>query len=140
MQELSPEVVGKPFHVFDVEPRAAYDFRAQGNYHLFGDAYIEVPNEPDALVINYALRAKDEAGARVTISDIKGTEIAQLKGPAEAGLNRVLWNMRAGTAATAGRGQRGGGGPTLPAGDYRLTVEVGGLKETTIGRIRDRIR
>jgi hypothetical protein len=140
VQELSAEVLAKPFHVFAVEPRTAYNFRAQGNYHLFGNAYIEVPNEPDALVINYSLRAKGDAGARVTITDIKGTDIAQLKGSAEAGLNRVLWNMRAGTAAATGRGGRGGGGPTLPAGDYRITVEVGGQKETTIGRIRERLR
>jgi hypothetical protein len=139
LQELSAEVLAKPFHVFAVEPRTAYNFRAQGNFHLFGNAYIEVPNEPDALVINYSLRAKDDAGARVTIADIKGAEIAQLKGPSEAGLNRVQWNMRAGAVPPTGRGGRGGG-PTLPAGDYRITVEVGGLKETTVGRIRERIR
>ena len=76
---------------------------------------------PTRSSINYSLRAKDEAGARVTIADIKGTELAQLKGPSEAGLNRVLWNMRAGAAPTGGRGGRGGAGPTLPAGDYRIT-------------------
>ena len=139
VQELSAAVVAKPFHLFAVEPRTAYNFRAQGNFQLFGNAYIEVPNEPDALVINYSLRAKDDAGAKVTITDIKGTEISQLKGPAEAGLNRVTWNMRAGGAPATGRGGRGGG-PTLPPGDYRITVEVAGQKETTVGRIRQRLR
>ena len=90
-----------------MEPRTAYNFRAQGNYHLFGNAYIEVPNEPDALVINYYLRAKHDAGARVTIADIKGTEIAQLKGPSEAGINRVQWNMRRWLGAR-GRPRRAG--------------------------------
>ena len=28
----------------------------------------------------------------------------------------------------------------LPAGDYRITVDVGGQQETTVGRIRERIR
>ncbi len=78
-------------------------------------------------------------GRAVTIADIKGTELAQLKGPSEAGLNRVQWNMRAGAAPAGGRGGRGGG-PTLPAGDYRITVEVAGQKETTVGRIRERLR
>ena len=139
LQELSAPVIEKPFHVFAVEPRAAYGFRALGNFHLFGNAYIEVPNEPEALVINYYVRAKHDAGALVTIADIKGTEIAQLKGPSKAGLNRVLWNMRAGSTPTA-VGGRGAGGPTLPAGDYRITVDVGGQQETTVGRIRERIR
>ncbi len=107
---------------------------------MFGNAYIEAPNEPDALVISYSLRAKDDAGARVTITDVRGAEIAQIKGPSEAGLNRVQWNMRAGAAATTGRGGRGAGGPTLPAAEYQITVEVGGMKEMTVGRIRERIR
>jgi photosystem II stability/assembly factor-like uncharacterized protein len=140
LQELSGGVLAKPFHLFAVEPRTPYNFRAQGNFHLFGNGYIEVPNEPDALIVNYLLQAKDNAGARVTVADMRGTDVAQLKGPSEAGLNRVLWNMRAGTAPAGGRGGRGGGEPALPAGDYRITVEVAGQKETTIGRIRERIR
>jgi photosystem II stability/assembly factor-like uncharacterized protein len=146
LQELSAEILAKPFHLFAVEARTAYGFRALGNFHLFGHKYIEVPNEPDALVINYYLRAKADGGSAVTITDIKGDRIAQLKGPSEPGINRVLWNMRAGAAAASGgRGGRGGGrggfgGPVLPAGDYRITVDVAGQQQTTIGRIRERIR
>ncbi len=102
-----------------------------------------MPNEPDALIINYYLRDKMDGGARVTIADIKGDQVAQLMGTSDAGLNRVTWNMRGGAAAAGGRGGpgggRGGGGPVLPSGDYRITVEVGGQQQTTVGRIRDRI-
>lgn len=142
LQELGGEVLARPFHLFSVEPRAAYNFRALGNYHLFGHKYIRVPNEPDALVITYYLRAAQAGGARVTIGDIiTGDQVAQLMGPSDAGLNRVPWNMRAGSPPEGGRGGgRGGfGGPLLPAGDYRITVEVGGEQQTTIGRIRERI-
>jgi hypothetical protein len=82
----------------------------------------------------------------VAISDIKGDQIAQLKGPSEAGLNRVLWNMRPGSGAPAGGrggpggGRGGGGGPLVPAGDYKINVEVAGQQQTVIGRIRERIR
>jgi photosystem II stability/assembly factor-like uncharacterized protein len=146
VQELFADVLAKPFHLFAVEPRTAYGFRALGNYQLFGHKYIEVPNEPDALTINYFLRAKADTGARVTISDIKGDQIAQLKGPSEAGLNRVLWNMRPGSGPPAagrggpGGGRGGGGGPLLPAGDYKITVDVAGQQQSVIGRIRERIR
>jgi len=99
-----------------------------------------VPNEPDALVVNYYLRAKADDGARVTVSDIKGTEISQLKGPSAAGLNRVFWTMRPGSTPAGGRGSGRGAGPTLPAGEYRITVDVAGQQQTTVGRIRDRIR
>lgn len=146
LQELSAEVLGKPVHVFGVEPRAAYGFRALGNFHLYGHKYIQVPNEPDALVINYYLRDRHDGGTSVTIADIKGDRIAELKGSSDPGLNRVLWNMRAAPAAPPGGGGgrgagRGGfGGPALPPGEYRITVEAGGQRLTTIGRIRERMR
>jgi photosystem II stability/assembly factor-like uncharacterized protein len=141
LQELSAAMLAKTLHLFAVEPRTAYGFRAQGNYHLYGHAYIEVPNEPDALVINYYMREKHEGGAQVTISDIKGEAIAQLKGTSEAGLNRAVWNMRAGSGPPAGGrgGGRGFSAPPLPAGDYRITVAAGGQQQFTLGRIRERI-
>ena len=84
LQELGPAVTERPLHLFEIEPRAAYQFRALGNFHLFGDAFIEVPNEPDALVINYVVRDASEAGALVTVTDIAGETIATLKGPGRA--------------------------------------------------------
>ena len=137
LQQLTADVLGKPFHLFTVETRTPYHF-ALGDFPVYGHRYIEVPNETDALTIAYWLRAGVDGGAAVSIADIKGDRIAQLKGPSEAGLNRVQWNMRAGTGAGGGRG-RGAGGPLLPAGDYRIIVDVGGQQQTTIGRIRERI-
>jgi photosystem II stability/assembly factor-like uncharacterized protein len=136
LQELTPATLGAPLHLFDIEPRAAYQFRALGNFHLFGDTFLETPNEPDALVITYFVREKSEAGAAVTIADISGANVATLKGPTEPGLNRVPWNMRRGGVA----GGRGGGGPLMPPGEYRITVSVGGEQQAKVGRIRDRIR
>jgi hypothetical protein len=137
LQELSTAVLSKPGHLFAIEPRTPYGFRALGNYHLFGNAYIEVPNEPEAVVVSYYLAAKDEKGARVTITDIRGESVAQLKGPSEAGVNRVLWNMRRGGAAE-GRGGGRGAGPTLPPGAYRVVVDVAGQQLSGVATIRER--
>ena len=140
LQELSPAMLTKPLHVFAPEPRASYQFRALGNFHLYGDKYIETPNEPEAIVIAYHLRDKAD-GARVIITDIRGDTIATLKGPAETGMNRVTWNMR--RATEGGGGGRGGFGataPALPPGDYAVTVAAGGQEQKTVARIRARIR
>ena len=130
LQELSKEILSKPLHVFAVEPRTAYGFRALGNFHLYGHKYIEVPNEPDALVVNFYAASKTDEEAVATISDVGGERIAQVKGRVLPGLNRLSWNMRRGT---------GQGAPLMPPGDYRITVQAGGTEQTVIGRIRERI-
>jgi hypothetical protein len=138
LQELTAATLAKPLHLFTPEPRAAYQFRALGNFRLYGDKYLEVPNEPDAIVIAYYLRDTREGGARVTVTDIRGEQIAVLKGPSESGLHRVVWNMRRGGSG-GGRGF-GPQTPPLPPGDYAIVVSVGGEEQRTVGRIRPRLR
>jgi photosystem II stability/assembly factor-like uncharacterized protein len=136
LQQLTPAILAKPLHLFDVEPRAAYQLRALGNYHLFGDAFLETPNEPDALQVTYFVAQASDAGARIVIDDaVSGDRVAELTGPAAAGVNRTAWNMR-----RAGTGGGRGGGPLVDPGAYRITVTVGPHEQTTIGRIRERIR
>ena len=113
LQDLSAQTLAEPLHLFDIEPKAHYGFSDQGmNYHLFGDKYIEVPNEYDGMVINYWSREAVATGARVTITDASGRQVALLQGQVRAGLTRVQWNMTetlAAAAPPAGRGGRGGG-------------------------------
>ena len=69
LQELSADVLAKKFHLFAVEPKARYGFSLQGmNYHLFGDKYLEVPNEPEALVVQYHLAAAGTGQAQITLA------------------------------------------------------------------------
>jgi photosystem II stability/assembly factor-like uncharacterized protein len=134
---FSPAAPGA--HAFDIEPRARYGFGAIGNYNLYGSKYIEVPNEPDALVIEYWLREKS-APATITVADASGKVLSELTGPGEAGLNRVFWNMRAGSPqAGRGGGGRGGGAPPLPAGDYQVKIDAGGQTFNKRGTIRARV-
>ena len=137
-----PAALQAPVHVYDIEPRPFYGFRAIGNYDLFGDRYLAVPNEPDALVINYLLREKASAPAKITVTDTAGKTLATFDGPAEAGLNRALWNMRpsppTGLDEDAARRFRFTATP-LPPGDYRITIEVAGHTITKVGAIRPRL-
>jgi hypothetical protein len=116
-------------HLFDIEPRARYGFGNQGmNYNLFGDKYLEVPNEPDALVVNYYVRADEAANGVTATINLAGPagRISSMAGPARAGLNRVTISL----AGTGGRGRGAGAagagtsGP-LAVGDYTVTVAVG---------------
>ena len=143
LRQLSAEILAKPFHLFEVEPRAFCGLRALGNFHLFGDRYRAAANGRDALVIQYTLATAVDGGARVTITDNAGTEIAALEGPAEVGLNRAFWDMRPDAPPEEddwrSRMRRFNTRP-LPPGDYRITVQVGDHEGTTIGTLRDRLR
>ena len=140
LQELSADVIGKPAYLFDIESRARYGFSTQGmNYHLFGDKYLEVPNEPEALTIDYYLRADAPGEARITVADPWGSEVRQITGPAKRGLNRALVML----GGSGGRGRGGRGGPVvapMATGDYVVTVDVAGEKLTKRARVRERIR
>ncbi|HWK12543.1 MAG TPA: hypothetical protein VNR64_20950, partial [Vicinamibacterales bacterium] len=121
LQELSAAVLDEPAHLFDVEPRARYGFGLQGmNYNLFGDAYIEVPNEPEAFVISYLLKS-DAGTAAISVAAGNGTIVRQITGPAKAGFNQAFVPL--GGSGGRGRGGRGAA-PVLPlgVGDYTVTV------------------
>ena len=136
LQELSAAVLDKPAYLFDVEPRARYGFSEQGmNYHLFGDKYLVVPNEPEALAVNYYLKADARGDAKITVADRGGKVVRESKGPAKAGLNRVFVNL-GGT-----RGGRGGAAPATPLaeGEYVVTVEVAAEKLSKPATVRARI-
>ncbi len=150
LQELSADVLAKKFHVFAVESKARYGFGGQGmNYHLFGDKYLEVPNEPEALVVQYHLAATGTGQAQITVADAAGRAVRQLTGPTRAGLNRVNVPLAGGGGgrgggggAGAGRGAAPGGaaasGP-LAVGDYTVTVDIAGDKQTVGAKVRERI-
>jgi photosystem II stability/assembly factor-like uncharacterized protein len=142
LQEMTPAVASEPVHVFDIEPRARYGFGSQGmNYNLFGDAFIEVPDEPDALVVNYLLNS-DAGNASITVTDRGGTTVRQLTAPAKAGFNRVLVPLTGGGRGRGGRGGRGrGAAPSTPldVGDYSVTIDVAGQKITKRATVRARL-
>ena len=145
LQELSAEVLDQPAHLFDVEPKARYGFSTQGmNYHLFGDKYLEVPNEPEALVINYLLKADGGGPAKITVKDPAGKVLREVEGPAKAGLNHALVNLAGGGGGRGGGAGRGrGAGPAVPplgVGDYTVTVDVAGQTLTKPARVRARIQ
>jgi hypothetical protein len=69
---------------------------------------------------------------KVTITDKSGAVVRELKGPKEAGLNRIVWDLRLNPAAPPPpEGEGGGGffgaprGPRVQPGEYVIKVAAG---------------
>ena len=77
----------------------------------YGAGEFFAPNREFDAGINYYVRAPATGQAQIEISDVYGTRVRTLQGPAARGLNHVAWNLRTEppTPAAGAAGQRGGG-------------------------------
>jgi hypothetical protein len=136
LEEVTPAVLAEDIHLFSIKPgvqRITWSFGA--NDYLFGQRHLSTPNEPNAMLIRYFVKARS-GGAIVTVTDATGQEVARLQGAAEAGINTVQWTMRAGARGGGAGGRAGGGGGATrggaaldqlaPLGEYTVTLDVGG--------------
>jgi hypothetical protein len=140
LQGLTAAALGEDVHLCDIEPRTQRVTGGIGNYQLLGDSHLFTPNEPNAVVVNYYLKAKAAGEVKLTVADPYGTVLAELTGQGDAGLNRVAWDMRPRRPGAKPGGFAGsGGGPRLaPPGEYVVTLEAAGKTVTKKAVIRYR--
>jgi photosystem II stability/assembly factor-like uncharacterized protein len=139
LQEMTEAALEEDVHLFDVEPKTQRVTGGIGNYQLLGDSHLFTPNEPNAVVINYYLKAKAPGAVKVTVADPYGTVLAELTGKGEAGLNSVSWGMRAQRPGQKPARFPGfGGGRLAPPGEYVVTLEANGKTLTKKTSIRYR--
>jgi photosystem II stability/assembly factor-like uncharacterized protein len=99
-------------HFFAVQARPVPREGAWGNWELYGDRPLLVPND-DGLNFDYFLAAKADGKAKVTVTNAAGATVRTLDGTANAGMNRVTWDMS------------GDPGGAQPPGEYTVTLQVG---------------
>ncbi len=138
LQELSGSVLEADVHLFEIEPKTQYVYGGIGNYRLLGDGHLFSPNEPNAVSVNYYLKEMAAGGAKITVTDMSGNVLEEIKGGAEAGINTALWFMRARPAGGQAQRFMGRGGAQVDPGEYLVTLEVGGRKLTTTAVVRGR--
>jgi hypothetical protein len=144
LQQLTPAVLASEVHLFNSDPgvqRIHWSFGA--NDYFFGQRHFLTPNAPSGLAIRYYLRNAAAARPTITVRNAAGQEVDRLTGTGDAGINTVLWTMRAGGGRGAGPGGRGGGArgggaaagtsildQWVPLGDYTVTLEAVGRSLT----------
>ena len=90
-------------------------FRLYNRKGNVGHKWFTAPNPPNGAMIDYYLKTKPEGNVRITISDTSGKVVRELTGTKEAGVNRVVWDLRMGAPGQALGGGRGGGGRGVAA-------------------------
>jgi len=118
IQEITPAIGAQPGYVFSIEP--AYEIRLSGEKAHTGDMIFEGENPPDGAIIDYWLaNGADSSGIRLDILDARRRPVRRLNPRREAGVNRVVWDLRHDRF-----GERGPRGPRVVPGTYvaRLTV------------------
>jgi len=96
-----------------------------------GDQVFIAPNEPYGVLISYYVEEPLANGERaeLTISDSIGTPVRTLKGPAQAGINRVVWNLREDLSMVTNGGVEDAGfirGPRALPGSYTVRLSAAG--------------
>jgi hypothetical protein len=140
LQQLTPAIMAERAHLFDLRPAYAFLLRNPTTTESFA-AEFDPPattgkNPPYGASINYYLNAPASGQVQLTIVDDKGQTVKVLEGPRAAGINRVWWNLRRETPATAGNAGRGGGGrgaaraSLVAPGIYTVKLSVDGVEQS----------
>jgi photosystem II stability/assembly factor-like uncharacterized protein len=130
LQALTPKVLEAEAHLFDVKPATLFFYR--GSHGWSGARSFAGANPPYGAVIYYYLKAAANKPVRISIADALGNPVAELEGAKEAGLHRVVWNLR--LLVPVGPMGLLRPGPSVPAGDYAARLKVG--ERTLVQRIR----
>lgn len=154
LRAISPAVLAKPLHLFDIPAAYQHQTRSSAGYHFPGDAIFEGQTEPFGAGITYYVNAslikepekveatptaeaQDQPGSRrdrepkvtIQVLDSENKIIRKMEGPMKAGINRTYWGLeRDGFQTPGSPGQRREGfnppGPAVIPATYTVKIVV----------------
>jgi hypothetical protein len=147
LQQITPDVLAKPAHLFGMRAALRFDGAGGrggggGGIGMGGNKPFAGPNPPFGAPITYYL--KDRGTAKIEVLDTAGKLVRDLGNlPLDAGLNRVVWDLRytgpkprraaaegeSGDPETGGRGFPARGPLVLP-GKYTVRLTAAGTTQT----------
>jgi photosystem II stability/assembly factor-like uncharacterized protein len=146
LEKMSDEVMNSEVTLFDIKPATHYRLYNRGG--ITGHKVFAAPNPPYGAVINYYLKDKSKDDVKVTITDKSSKMVRELKGLNDAGLNRLVWDLRMTAPVAPEGGQPGGGGggggfgfgprgPRVQPGEYTITIAAAGKQATKTVRVEE---
>jgi hypothetical protein len=93
-------------------------------------------------MITYYLKEKPSAKDKIalTVKDSSGQTITALRATKNKGLNRVIWSLRMASQTDEDTGRsrfrRFSGGPYVLPGEYRIELEINGIKQAKMLKVK----
>jgi photosystem II stability/assembly factor-like uncharacterized protein len=117
LQKLTPDTTNADVTLFEPRPATLWLDDIRERYNIGGAKHFNGQNPEEGTFITYHLKGATD-GVTITVTDITGRTVRDLKGTGNAGLNRVRWNLR-------------GNPPELPAnlGDTLESMGLAGAKD-----------
>lgn len=130
LQELSSQVLAGDSFLFRPRPTYAFESLPPTTRDAIAEEW-DPPSDsghdaPYGAILNYYLKQSLPEPVKILIADQEGETIRTLEGPAEAGIQRVWWNLRADPTEaeeqqTRGRRQQ----PPVKPGLYQVKLQIG---------------
>ncbi len=132
LEQLTPANLAKSAVLLQPRPAAGFYLLERGG--MWGADQFGVPNPPPGANLNYWVKERNYDGAKLKITDSHGQLVRELKGPAEAGLNRVTWDLTQDKEARIEPREHQVHTVVQPlfvaAGEYKVTLRVGKEEST----------
>jgi photosystem II stability/assembly factor-like uncharacterized protein len=94
LQQLTEKAMAADMHLFDVRPGVQLLTDISLSRTVGGAKHFRGENPLPGTAISYYLKSASAGDVKITISDITGKVVRTLAGTKNAGLNRVVWNLR----------------------------------------------
>jgi photosystem II stability/assembly factor-like uncharacterized protein len=139
IQQLNPTVLASNSHLFDIRP--ATQFIPNESGWMVGGRDFAAPNPEFGAYVNYYLKSPAPEPVKITISNAAGSVVRQLTGPPQAGIHRVLWDLRTAPVGPATFGGIYGNpiytnlGPFVLPGVYSVKLAAAGQEQTKTVRV-----
>jgi photosystem II stability/assembly factor-like uncharacterized protein len=140
LEQLTETVLGSDLTLFDMRSATAYRlYNHKGNT---GHQFFVGANPEYGAFINYYLKTAAKDGVKVTVMDRNGTVVRELAGSGEAGINRVVWDLRWTPPSSAQLQPPGGSarppqGPLVLPGEYAVRVSTESLQASKNIRVEE---
>jgi len=132
LEQLTKDTLASSAYLFDIRKATMFSpYNHKGN---LGHKFFVAQNPDFGAMISYYFKEGAKEDVKIAIQDSAGQQIRELKGPKDAGVNRVAWDLRYGPPEVAegeavSRRFRARGPFVLP-GEYKVTLKTAGKEMT----------